>query len=234
MKSALIALCLILSQTAFAQRQLTVEENLKAATATIASALFLAGLTNFTTEEVQTLLVSVFQNHASMHEHAAAAKCPKFYSAEDIDKLAEAGGAADPGSCYCTDSAAVFDTWLAPVFTATTGADPAELFQTRTGVINGYPLELRMDRAGTVNRGWFKAALKNKLKFRAFVNKTEHGQTGRQMFCDFHGRFRLYTSTIASSGNFIGVNIMSVRDALVRGPNLSLGQVKIQNGEISL
>ncbi len=231
LKALLLTSLMTFGLAAMADGQLSLKENFKSSPAVIAGALVLAGLTNLDAAEISAMMTQVFQQHATMDKLALQAGCGEFVSSEQLGQLAVAGGSVKPGACFCTDDADIFDQWVAPVFTPTIGAPVSELFEPRKGILNGYEITLSIDRSGTVKGGLFKRALTNRMKYKIFIAGREHGAGGRQQFCNFNGRFRLFTSTM--DNQYIGINIKAVGQMLKSPAALAFTRFQIRDGEIS-
>lgn len=207
--STFVLFLVLQSTTAFAagdgkkeSNRLTISESFKTSYATIYSTLVVLGLTNFSTADVSDLMVKIYRNDDTLESFAEKAGCSNL----------------PPNACICTNEAAIFDQYVAPAFAAETKSHPDELFQEREATVNGYAFKLQFDRTP-------------KMRFKILVNGSERGKKKSQQFCNFNGKFKLFTET--NGGKFIGVNVISIGEALRQNKPLGIGFVGVANGEIS-
>lgn len=210
--TAIVFLYLPLSSGA---EDLSFGERFKTSRLAIAGALAVVGLERLSVDDVSSLMVQIYANDDTLENFAAKSGC----------------SALPSNNCLCTDNAEVFDQSVAPLFEQESRLSAKELFAERTTEFSGYHFALKFERSGSVSRGLFKPALQNRLHYLIFIDGAEHGQKKRQQFCAFNGKFKMYTET--SGGKYIGLNFMSLGEALSSHRPFAVDHVQVANGEIS-
>lgn len=230
-QSRIFLLIILIQATSYAEKPLPVTAQIKANPKAIALALTVAQIKNLDPNQISAMLTKIFQQGESIETFAQQSSCAEFASADQLAELKSKGGALNPSTCYCTTDADIFNQWMAPVVQSSLNIDPNSLFTPHDMSVAGNTFRLTADANGVVKGGFFRANKPNRLKFRVWINNTERGESAEQHFCQFNGKFRLFTSTI--EGKYIELDAHALLGALTSDHALDLSKITVENGRIS-